>query len=151
MEFKANLFYARERYGTVPKFPATDGRFAKALMIIIGADGKISDAEMAAFLGAAELMGMPAGFREELRSFDFKNEKLEVHLKGLGDGPTSRRMLYDAIKIAHADGYAAEEHRMAQRAAELLGVEPSVVTAIEGLVATEIALMSARGALFTDA
>jgi hypothetical protein len=60
-------------------------------------------------------------------------------------------MLYDAIKIACVDGYAEKEKAAARKAADLLGIDRSVVTALEGLVLAEEALKQMRADLLASA
>lgn len=150
MQFKANDFYARERYGTIPSqvSNAPDGRFAKALLIVIGADGEISDAEMDAFLGTARMMGMPETLLKDLQSFDWKNTKLEEQLRGLDDPASARRLLYDCIMVASADGYSSPEQDAVRRAAKILKVDDAMASAIEGMVRQEVALRATRAELF---
>ena len=150
MQFNANQFYACERYGVVPGpvANAPDGRYGKALLIVVGADGEISDAEMSAFVESARLRGMPDTMLQELKGFDWKSGKLEDHLRGLDDPASARRLLYDCIMVASADGYSAPEQLAVRRVAKLLKVDEAMAAAIEGLVRQELALRTTRGQLF---
>ena len=154
MQFNANQFYACERYGVVPGpvANAPDGRYGKALLIVVGADGEISDAEMSAFVESARLMGMPDTMLQELKGYPLlegvRGAKLEDHLRGLDDPASARRLLYDCIMVASADGYSAPEQLAVRRVAKLLKVDEAMAAAIEGLVRQELALRTTRGQLF---
>jgi tellurite resistance protein len=143
-----SVLYARQRYGGAADelAPESVARQARALMIIIGADGRISDPEKQAFLELARLLGATDAMIAELRGFDYLHERLEDYLEP-ADPPVARRLLYDAITIAHADGYADAERDAARRAAEILRVDASALTAIEALVEMEVSLRHARAAL----
>jgi tellurite resistance protein len=151
MEFNQNLLYGKERYGAVPEAPSPDRamRLAKALMVIVGADGEVSGAEMTALRELGTLMGFPAAVIKELEGFDYRHAKLEDLLRGLTDSSHARRVLYDAIRVSHADGYAKQEHQSAMKAAQLLGIDRSVVVAIEGMVEVELAMAASRARLLT--
>jgi len=141
-----NTAFAEYRYGAVPENPSAERtmRYGKALMIILGADGQISDAEMSEFMKLGKLMGATEEALAEVRNFDFRKARLEEYLEGLKDDAHARRMLFDAIMIASADGYAAEERQSAAKAAKMLGVDSAVLVAIEGAVAMELALRDMR-------
>ena len=145
-----SLLYARQRYGGAAEEQAPErvARQARALMIIIGADGRISDPEKQAFLELARLLGATDGLIAELRGFDYLHERLEDYLDAT-DQTSARRLLYDAISIAHADGYAEAEREAARQAAKILAVDASALTAIEALVEMECSLRHARAALLS--
>jgi tellurite resistance protein len=121
-----NTSYIRERYGVVPAPPSPElgNRYARALKIIVGADGVVSDAEMQAFRDFAALLQVPEADVESFVAFDQTKARLEDFLEGLSDGPQTRQMLYDAIKIASADGYDPKEHEALLRAAKIHKVDP---------------------------
>jgi uncharacterized tellurite resistance protein B-like protein len=144
------LLYARQRYGGAAEElqPERVARQARALMIIIGADGRITEPEQQSFLELARLLGADESLIGELRGFDYRKARLEDYLEPT-DQQGARRLLYDAITIAHADGYQDAEHDAAHRAAEILRVDHSAFTAIEALVEMEISLRHARAALLS--
>lgn len=145
-------FTLRMFYGAAPgqPDPQIQLRMAKAIMIIVGADGEISPLEWAALVGGLRGVGMPDAMLEELAHFDPHSAKLEDYLNFDYKHVVApaRIMLYTAIWISRADGiYAAAERAMAARAAEILGVGPDVLTAIEGYAEMEATLAAARAAL----
>jgi tellurite resistance protein len=148
----ANVAASRTRYGSVLGQPTLDRnlRFGKAIKVIVAADGKVSDAEMDAFLDMAALFGLSDGQMSEFVEFDPKSTKLEDCLKGFGDDAFARRMIYDAIKISSADGYAAEEREAVRKAAQIMGVDLAHVATLEGIVETEIAIGKMRTSLLAS-
>jgi hypothetical protein len=150
MNFKPNPWLAKQLYGGIPESWKTtpDGRYPKALMIIVGADG-FSAAEKDAFFEEARTVGVPEAMLAELDKFDYAKENLETWLKSLSHDPAAhRRLLYDSIRIAHADGYSDKERAAAAHAAKVLGVDARTLAQIEGLVEAERALSTVRASLF---
>ncbi len=138
-----------ERYGSVVGEPHPDRAFriAKAIKIIIAADGDASDAEMAAFADLGTLFGVSQAQLAAFEAFDPRGAKLEDCLEGLGHDALSRRMIYDAVKISSVDGYHAKEREAVHQAARILGVSPGTVALIEGLVVAEAGLAEMRARL----
>jgi tellurite resistance protein len=145
-------FTLRMLYGTSvgSHEPEMQLRLAKAIMIIASADGEMSPAEWAAFVGGFRAAQMPDAMLEELARFDARNARLEdyltsdfKHIKA-----PARVMLYTAIWISRADGhYAAEERAMAARAAKLLGIDDDLLEALENHAALEETAAAGRAAL----
>jgi uncharacterized tellurite resistance protein B-like protein len=149
---KANEFFWRYHYGALPLEWTQEMmiQFGKAVLIIIGADGEIAPSELAHFVGVGRCLGAPQQMLDQLATFDVRNAKLEDCLQGFKDGVPARAMIYDAIAAASADGhYHPAERAAVAKAAHLLGIEPSVVATLEGLVEMETTLRKTRGALLS--
>lgn len=146
-QYDANA--VRTRYGRLPKSDAEVLAYAKAVKIIIGADGEIAPEEKKAFDKGLARLGASRSVIDELKSFDHAKAKLDDVVGGLRKGGVrARALLRDAIEIASADGvYAKEEREMAHRAATLLGVDHPTLHAIEALVAVERAAAQLRNAV----
>jgi uncharacterized tellurite resistance protein B-like protein len=123
--------------------------FGYSVMIIAAADGQLSDAERSEFLGMMTSFGVPPPGIEAFKAFDPAGKKLEDHLPRQHRSMI-RHFLYDAIKVARADGYHELERQHVRKAAALVGVPESVVIAIEGLVEIEASVRNARLALLRE-
>lgn len=142
-----NEFFSRMHYGTHIQYGAEDvQRFGLALLMIVSVDG-LSDRERWAHTEIGRHVGAPDEMIQAVYSADLTKLDLAEVLEGFSDGTPARTMLYDAITIASVDGYSDEERAFAARAAEILGIEPSVLKAIESLVETERALRNTKAAL----
>lgn len=141
-----NIHYLHDTYGYARTARFDEPlliRVVKAMMICAGADG-LSPAELEYSLAVAICYGASPEALEELRRFDFEHAKLEDYLKN-DDRVPKRALLYDAIRVSHADGVYAEAERAAVRdAADLLGIDEPSVIALEGMVELEAALRKAR-------
>jgi uncharacterized tellurite resistance protein B-like protein len=139
--------HARETYG-FERLPTQDQvlRCTKAFLIIAGSDG-LTEEEFAYGLGIARSFGLPESQLEELAHFDYRRARLEEVLKD-DIRPSARAFLYDAIRVASADGtYSDPERKRLARAAEALGIDPRTREAIEALVAVENAHQKLRASL----
>lgn len=142
-----NEFFSRMHYGSHIQYGAEDvERFGLALLMIVSADG-LSDRERWAHEEIGRHVGAPEEMIQAVYSADISKLDLDKILEGFADGSPARTMLYDAITIASVDGYSAEERAFAAHAAKVLGIEPSVLHAIESLVETERALRKTKAAL----
>ena len=122
-------------------------RFGKAVLIIAAAGGQLSDSELHHFMGMAKAYGrLGSEELEQLEHFDPHSASLEDCLTA-DHKELSRAFVYDVIKTSRAEGYNARERQAVRKAAKLLGVDISIVAAIEGLVETEAALRDTRLAL----
>ena len=124
-------------------------RLARALKIVLAADGDVNGAELNAYLETCRRFGAPDGLLDELRRFDPTTSSLEECFDGMdADSIPARSLLYDAIRIAKADGsYDRSERAAVTRAATLLGLEEEWVEKITALVDAEEALSRLRVAL----
>ena len=130
--------------------PELQLRFAKAIMIIAGADGEVSEREWAMLVGGFKAAQMPDTMLEELARFDWRKAKLEEYLTGDYKHlkAPARVMLYTAIWISRADGqYGPQERAMAKRAATIMGIDDDMLFALEGAAEVEAAAAAARAAL----
>lgn len=146
-----NKFFSEMHYGTIGEEGSIEDltMFGKALLAIVGADG-LSDAEWQTYLELGRHLGAPPHMEEMMRSLDVKSLDLEETLRGVRDSGLARVMLFDAIIVAHADGYTDAEQAAARRAAKLLGIDDTTFMIIENLVVADFALRRARaGILFS--
>ncbi|GGA15868.1 TerB family tellurite resistance protein [Okeania sp. KiyG1] len=146
--------YAEHRYkATKPIDFDVAVNYGGALMAIAGADGELAEKEFQWYIDEQELLMVdPAEYIEALRKFDWKNANIEELLSGIKyDFPLNfrRSMLYQAIKMSRADGvYQEKEKAAVAKAAEILGIERSMLVSIESLAEMEEASERLRLALF---
>ncbi len=140
----------KDRYGRVPKDADQVLAYAKAVKIIVGADGAIPEAEQKAMRKGLKRLGASEQVIGEIDQFDHAGTKLEDVLGAVTMGGLRARMLLrDAIEISRADGhYAAQERAATAHAAELLGVDEMTLHSIEALVEMDRAVKRLRKALF---
>ncbi len=142
--------YARHRYNiTKPVDFEVAVKYGGALMAIAGADGELAEAELQWHLDEQEILtDEPQEYIEALRNFDWKNANVEELLSAISyDFPINfrRSILYQAIKMCRADGtYHDKEKASVAKAAEILGIEPSVVASFESLAELEDAAQRLR-------
>lgn len=109
--------------------------FGRAMMIIAGADGEISPAEMAWLVDEARAIGTPEDIITELQNYDYRGGNLETCLDGIMGGEyralAAKNLLYRAIRMAMADGYDEAERDMAAAAAQRLGVPAHMLALLE--------------------
>jgi hypothetical protein len=150
MKVAYNAFALQQRYGSLPGPAAKNptNNYAKALLVVVGGDGTISDSEWAAIESTAKYLGHSDESVAELRQFDWKNANLHDMLKEIPDPHVARRLLYDAILLASVDGYHEGEKVAARRMAERLQVDASTLTAVEAMVEAEAALRQIRRSWF---
>ena len=127
--------------------------YAYSLLIIAGADGRVSKEEMNWLLeDFLAIIEAPPSFKELLLGFDYQKNNLEELLPEISfdmEINYKRVLLYDAIKMARADDeYAEEERNAVQKAAKLLGIPDYMAKTIEGLVSTEKSLEEIRRSIF---
>jgi tellurite resistance protein len=139
--------YARDTYG-FDRLPTQDQvlRCTKAFLIIAGSDG-LTEEEFAYGLGIARSFGLPEAQISELVNFDYRHTRLDEVLKD-DIRPSARAFLYDAIRVASADGaYSDTERTRLAAAADALGIDRRTRLSIEALVATEDAHRKLRASL----
>ena len=146
--------YAQNRYNiTAPVDFDVAMKYGAALMAIAGADGELAEKEFQWYVDEQELLLEDATeYIEALRKFDWKNANIEELLSGISyDFPINfrRGMLYQAIKMSRADGvYQEQEKAAVAKAAEILGIDRSMVVSIESVAEMEEATERLRLALF---
>lgn len=154
----ARNLYVYEIYGADPPIEVDTHQdrlaaYAKALLVVAGADG-MSTAEMDHFVAWQHTSGHPKDLIEELQHFDYRSADVKQVITAFRElveqTPEAKRMLiYDALRIAHADGkYSASERKALQQVAEELGVDRTIVIALEGVVSVEFAARQMRLAIF---
>ena len=146
--------YAQHRYNlTQPIDFDVAVNYGAALMAIAGADGELAEAEFQWYIDEQELLVTnPDEYVETLRKLDWKAVNLEEVLSGISYSfPLNfrRSMLYQAIKMSRADGaYHDREKAAVAKAAQILGIERSVVVSLESMAELEDASERLRLALF---
>ena len=146
--------YAKRRYNiTQPVDFDVAVKYSAALMAIAAADGELAEGELQWYIDEQELLLVDSQeYIETLRKFDWKNANFEELLSGISyDFPLNfrRSMLYQAIKMSRGDGkYHEKEKAAVAKAAEILGLERSVVVSLEALAEMEESTDKLRLALF---
>ncbi|NEO54087.1 MAG: hypothetical protein F6K54_13960 [Okeania sp. SIO3B5] len=146
--------YALHRYNiTQPIDFDVALNYSGVLMAIAGADGQLADAELQWYIDEQELLFVdPQEYIEAIHQFDWKNVNLEELLNRISYRfPINfcRTILYQAIKMSRADGsYHEKEKAAVAKAAEILGIERSVVITLESVADLEESTEQLRLALF---
>jgi tellurite resistance protein len=124
-------------------------QIARAVKVVLAADGEVNGAELNVYLDTCRRFGAPNTMLDELRDFDPAGTTLEECFGSMDpDSIPARSLLYDAIRIAKADGsYDRSERAAVTRAATLLGLDGEWVEKITALVDAEEALTNLRVAL----
>jgi uncharacterized tellurite resistance protein B-like protein len=119
---------------------------ARALKCVLAADGEVHGAELNAYLETCRRFGATDDMLDELRQFNPAGTTVEMCFGGMDpDSIPARTLLYEAIRIAKADGtYADEERAAVKRAANLLGIDEDWLTNITALADAEQALRNLR-------
>jgi uncharacterized tellurite resistance protein B-like protein len=154
----ARNLYVYDIYGADPPISVEADQdrleaYAKALLVVAGADG-MSTAEMAQFISWQHTSGHPKSLIDELQHFDYRSADVKQVITTFRElseqTPEAKRMLiYDAIRLAYADGkYSATERKALQEVAVELGVDRATVIALEGVVSVEVAARQMRLAIF---
>ena len=119
---------------------------ARALKCVLAADGEVNGAELNAYLETCRRFGATDEMLAELRQFDPTGTTVEMCFGGVDpDSIPSRTLLYEAIRIAKADGsYADAERAVVKRAADLLGIDADTLANITALADAEQALRNLR-------
>lgn len=141
------------RYGRTPDSDDEIRAYAKALTLIVGADGEIADAERGAIRAGLERLGVADALIAEIGGYAPEPGALEELLASITPGGVEARLLLrDAIEVARADGkYADAERAATARAAEHLGVSDNTLLMLESLVELEHAVARLRRGLFPPA
>ena len=152
MAIDPSAFFTEQVYGADAVtqqglLPQVYVNYGLAILVITGFDGELSELELSFFLARSRAFGTPERLLEEYRSFDPASVPLEELVPPLREHGLGPALIYDAVLVASVDGYHPDERAAVRRAAELVGVDPPTVVAIEGLVEVEHALTRARHAL----
>lgn len=144
-----DIHAVKRRFDIAPEEEPYVLQYLKALKYVIGADGEIADAEWEALLQWMQRMHVSKDLMQQVADFDALDVKLEDILPDFKkDSRGARSLIRDAIEIASADGtYAPEEDNAVMTAAQLLGVAPATVKALESLVEMEAAVQKLKLAL----
>jgi len=142
---------AEETYGPGDAYGVPPGplpaplfeKMGKAILSVVAADGRASEAEIQYLTGLARALGAPKSVTDSYRTFDPKTHRFEETFDATLR-PMARVVLYDAIRTARVDGFAQKEREEARRGAAKLGLEPELVSRIEGLLAAEDGVRQAR-------
>lgn len=115
-----------------------------AVLIAVGAGGPLSAEEMAEFLSIATEYGAPPDAIDGWKRFDYAGGKVSEHLQL--DPRLARHLLYEALRICHADAASAPAEKKAG-VARALGVDPGELATLEAVMTAEGALSQARLAM----
>src|SRR5580704_768240 len=92
-------------------------RYLLSLKIILAADG-LHPLEEHALSRGMTLMGVPDEIRDTVQRFEVAGAQLEEYLPRTATRPRARLLVYDAVRLASADGlYADAEREAVARAA----------------------------------
>ncbi|MGH7503108.1 MAG: TerB family tellurite resistance protein [Longimicrobiales bacterium] len=121
-------------------------QIARALKVVLAADGELHPAEVNEYLDTCRRYGAPDEMLDELRDFDPSVTSIEECFGGIApESIPYKALLYDAIRIAKADGsYAMNERAAVRNAARILGINDDGVMDITALVDAEDAMRSLR-------
>lgn len=119
------------------------------LLNIAGSDGDLSDPELEWLtVECAEAVGVEEDIISDWEQYDFDEDDLEelfVNFNASSFANFNKLLIYDAIRMASADGdYAEDEKDQVYQAAKIMKVPPEAVTAIEALVDIEMAAHKLR-------
>lgn len=128
------------------RFPLPRSFYTEAsrlVLAIVGADDKVSPAERATWEASARFWGLAEEEIKEASRLDVSKASIESLVT-----PQLRAaagmLLYDAVRIASVDGFHDKERQVTVKAARALGLEPTIVPAIEGLVSISNVVLEAR-------
>ena len=123
------------------------------LLNIAGSDGDISGPELEWLtISCAEAVGVEETIVNEWKRYSFEKDNLEnlfISLNATSFGNFNKLLIYDAIRMASADGdYAKAEKDRVYEAAKIMKAAPETVTAIEALIELEQAAEKLRLTIF---
>lgn len=127
--------------------------YGYALLTIAGSDGDVSAPEMDwLVVDATSSVGVPDDIVEKWRAFDFEQGDLEeifFEINTMGVASFNKLLIYDAIRMAAADGdYSDDEREKVFEAANILKVKQENLLSIEALIEMEMALDKMRLNIF---
>lgn len=140
-------------YGMSMVPPQNWENYGYALLIMAGSDGDVSEPEMDwLVVKAAKSVGIPEDIIEKWRAYDFENGNLEeefFEINSMGVVSFSKLLIYDAIRMAAADGeYSDDEREKVCEAANILKIKQETLLSIEALIEMEMALDKMRLNIF---
>ena len=125
--------------------------YSHILLAIAGADGELAEAELNWYINELELLGCTEEYISTVKNLDWKNANIDELLGKIKfDFPMNspKAILYQAIKMCRADNeYHEKEKAVVDKAAQVLGIPLTEVTAIESLVEMENSADKLRHAL----
>lgn len=145
--------FARDEYGISAVSPLAMLNYGKALLVIAGADGEVSQAEFDWLVRHQRKFGAPEEVIAQYRDFDFRNADLAALLSDISvDVPTwsaPAHLIYHAVHMCRADREFTEQERArVDSAAELMGTPKDIVLTIYALTDLERSVVDMRKALF---
>ncbi len=152
-ELRETSPFVKHTYGINKTSDDVQLYYGYALMAITGADGTVSPQEVDWYqnIYAVEEQ-VPEYIVHQVVSCDYEKLNLEEILTRLKADVSinfRRTLLYNSIKMAHADQeYADEERVAATKAARLLNIDLNVAHTIEYMIDTELKVSQMRQKLF---
>jgi len=145
--------FARSEYGLSAATATAMLRYGCALLVIAGADGRVSPAELQWLVSHQRKFGAPEDVIAQYVTFDYKSADLKaLVVNSVTNVPTwtaGPSLIYHAIQMCAADGvYSTKERKKVSEAAVLMDVPADVVLTIHALVEMEAATTMMRKALF---
>jgi hypothetical protein len=143
-------FLMEETYGAVFQFPPEIvDVYSRIVLTIVAADGIISPEEWRYVNAYARAMGVPAEISSRWPKTDFSKTNLDEDVRSFWRliGTPNYAFIYDAIKIASADGFAPEERAAVMRAVKAVGIPTHLVNQVEKLLELERTARAMRVAL----
>ncbi|NET00941.1 MAG: hypothetical protein F6K62_16165 [Sphaerospermopsis sp. SIO1G2] len=134
--------YARQKYNATTLVDFDAGiKYSSILLAIVGADGELAEAELQWYLDEVKLLGCGQDYIDAIRNIDWKQVNIEAALNEVKFDFSlniSRSLLYQAVKMSRADGvYHEKEKEAVAKAAQVLGVDKTVVDSIESIAEME--------------
>lgn len=116
--------------------------YGYVLLNIAGSDGEVSDEELEWLtVDCAEAVGVDENIIASWEDFEYDEDELEelfFNINSASFANFNKLLIYDAIRMASADGdYAEDEKEQVYHAARIMKVPAEAVTAIEALVELE--------------
>jgi tellurite resistance protein len=120
----------------------------KALLIVAGADGEVSDEEWNVIFEFIDSVGGSLELADTLQAFDYSNGQLDQLVKNIKPN-LHRHLLFNALRVARADGLSDEERKKAKKLAELTKIDISIASTMEHLLNLEDELRNLKFNLLT--
>ncbi|OLR92209.1 tellurite resistance TerB family protein [Actinokineospora bangkokensis] len=145
--------FGKQAYGLSSASAEAMVNYGKALLVIAGADGEVSDAEFDWLVDHQRRFGATEEVIAAYRDFDHQSADLGEILAGISTDVASWQaaphLVYHAIQMCSADGgYADAERGKVVEAARRMGVADDTTLALHALIRMEKAVYDLRAALF---